>query len=58
MKKLLIKFANWILRECIPSVFSFDDELYINGHTYELKEVTRTFEPDGSGELTVVVRER
>ena len=58
MKKLLIKFANWILRRYIPSVFSFDEDVYVDGHAYELKAASWRINPPGGGETTLVLRDR
>ena len=43
MKKLLCKFANWILRHTVDQVVPIDGEIYINGRTYHLTQVE--FEP-------------
>lgn len=45
MKKLLCKFANWILRRCTGDVIAFEDELYINGATYRLVKATTEISP-------------
>ena len=45
MKKLLCKFANWILRRCTSSVIAFNDKVYINGRTYELVKATTETSP-------------
>lgn len=40
MKKLLCRFANWILRRCTEPIIVFNDKVYINGKTYELVKAT------------------
>lgn len=45
MKRLLCKFANWILRRCISPVIAFNDEVYINGKTYKLVKATAEISP-------------
>lgn len=45
MKKLLCKFANWILRRCTSEVITFQDEIYINGRTYKLLKATTEISP-------------
>ena len=34
MKKILCKFANWILRKCTNPEIVFNTDVYINGRTY------------------------
>ena len=45
MKKLLCKFANWILRKCTKPTIAFEDDLYINGNTYKLIQVNTEMSP-------------
>ena len=45
MKKLLCKFANWILRQCVEPTIAFKEDLYINGKTYKLVQVTTEMSP-------------
>ena len=45
MKKLLCKFANWILRKCTESTIAFEKDVYINGRTYKLVQATTETSP-------------
>lgn len=45
MKKLLCRFANWILRKCTEPTIAFEDDLYINGKIYKLVHVTTEMSP-------------
>lgn len=45
MKKLLCKFANWILRKCLNQTMIFDENVYINGQTYKLAKATSEISP-------------
>ena len=45
MKKILCKFANWILRKCTGPDIAFGKEIYINGRTYTLIQATREIKP-------------
>ena len=45
MKKLLCKFANWILRNCVEATIAFKDDIYINGRTYKLVKSTTEISP-------------
>ena len=45
MKKLLCRFANWILRRCTEPIIAFNDKVYINGKTYELVKATTEISP-------------
>jgi hypothetical protein len=45
MKKLLCKFANWILRKCTSPVIAFNEDLYINGRSYKLSKATTELSP-------------
>lgn len=40
MKKIICKFANWLLRRCTDPMIAFGGEVYINGRTYELVKAT------------------
>lgn len=40
MKRMICKFANWLLRRCTDPMIAFGDEVYINGRTYELIKAT------------------
>jgi hypothetical protein len=40
MKKLLCKFANWILRKCLNPIISYNDKVYINGKEYTFSNAT------------------
>ena len=39
MKKLLCKFANWILRRCLNPTTPYGSDIYINGRAYMLRKV-------------------
>ena len=43
MKKLLCKFANWILRKCLNPVTKYEDKIYINGREYRLFQAYSEF---------------
>lgn len=45
MKKLLCRFANWILRRCTEHTIAFNNEVYINGKTYTLIKATTEISP-------------
>lgn len=45
MKKLLCKFANWILRQCTNPEVAFGADVYINGRTYTLIKATTEINP-------------
>lgn len=45
MKKILCRFANYILRKCTDPVVAFNSDLYINGRTYTLIQATTEFRP-------------
>ena len=45
MKKLLCKFANWILRKCTQPTIAFTDDVYINGRTYKLVKSNTEISP-------------
>ena len=45
MKKLLCKFANWILKRCLNQNMTFDENVYINGKTYKLVKATAEMSP-------------
>ena len=45
MKKLLCKFANWILRRCIHPIVSFNNTIYINGREYTLTHAEADMSP-------------
>lgn len=45
MKKLLCRFANWILRMYTSPVIAFNDKVYINGKTYTLVKATTDISP-------------
>jgi len=45
MKKLLCRFANWILRKCTGPLIAFNEDVYINGNTYKLVQVTTEMSP-------------
>ena len=45
MKKLLCKFANWILRKCLNQTMTFDENVYINGKPYNLVKATAEMSP-------------
>ena len=47
MKKLLIKFANWILRKCIKSKIGFGDKVFVNGVEHTFSKVTTEISPQG-----------
>lgn len=38
MKRIICKFASWLLRKCTDTVIEFGDDIYINGDAYELVE--------------------
>ena len=40
MKKLLCKFANWILRKSLNPITTFNNKIYINGREYTLSKAT------------------
>lgn len=40
MKKLLCKFANWILRKCINPIVAVNNKVYINGVAYTFSKAT------------------
>ena len=44
MKKILCKFANWILRKCVKPI-ALEKNLYINGRTYKLAQLTMEMSP-------------
>lgn len=41
MKRIICKFANWLLRRCTDPMIAFGGEIYINGKTYKLVRATR-----------------
>ena len=43
MKKLLCKFANWILRKCVDTTLHYNSIIYINGRKYTLRKATTEF---------------
>lgn len=45
MKRLLCKFANWILRKCTAPIIGFEEDLYINGKTYKLVQASTEVSP-------------
>lgn len=45
MKKLLCRFANWILTRCTEPTIAFNDKIYINGKTYTLVQATTKTSP-------------
>ena len=45
MKKLLCRFANWILRKCLNQTMTFNENVYINGRTYKLAKATTEISP-------------
>ena len=45
MKRLLCRFANWILRQCVEPTIAFEEDLYINGKTYKLVQATTEMSP-------------
>lgn len=40
MKKLLLKFGNWIVRKCTGQTIGYKDEIYINGREYRFSHLT------------------
>ena len=40
MKKLLCKFANWILRRCTNPIVGINDKVYVNGREYTFSKAT------------------
>lgn len=40
MKRMICKFANWLLRRCTDPMIAFGGEVYINGKTYKLVKAT------------------
>ena len=55
MKKLLCKFANWILRRFTSPETAFDKDVYINGRTYKLLQATEEIYPYGNRRITFEV---
>ena len=45
MKKLLCRFANWILRKCTEPTIAFEEDVYVNGRTYRLIKATTEVSP-------------
>ena len=45
MKKLLCKFANWLLRMCTSPTITFNGIIYINGRKYKLVKATTEITP-------------
>ena len=40
MKKLLLRFGNWIVRKCTGQTIGYKDEIYINGRRYKFSRIT------------------
>ncbi len=57
MKRLLCKFANWILRKCTHPEVAFNTDIYINGRTYKLIQATSNIYPYGNRNITFEVQE-
>lgn len=57
MKRLLCRFANWILRKCTHSEIAFNTDVYINGRAYKLIQATSTIYPYGNKNITFEVQE-
>lgn len=55
MKKILCKFANWILRKCTSPEIAFNTDVYINGRTYKLLQATTHIAPYGNRNITFEV---
>ena len=58
MKRIICKFANWLLRRCTDPMIAFGEEVYINGRSYELVQVTHKINTCCYTELTFEVRTR
>ena len=56
MKRLLCKFANWILRRYTESEIAFGTDVYINGRTYKLIQATSDIYPYGNKNITFEVQ--
>lgn len=57
MKRMICKFANWLLRRCTNPTIAFKDEVYINGRTYKFVKATHEIFPYGNGIITFEVTE-
>ena len=55
MKKVLCRFANWILRKCTSPEIAFNTDVYINGRTYKLRQATSEIYPYGNRHITFEV---
>ena len=43
MKKLLCKFANWVLRKYMNPITRMNGKIYINGREYTVRSVSSEF---------------
>lgn len=57
VKRLLCKFANWILRRYTRPEIAFNTDVYINGRTYKLIQATSNIYPYGNRNITFEVQE-
>ena len=57
MKRIICKFANWLLRKCTKPTVAFKDEIYINGRTYKFVKADMEIFPYGNGVITFEVTE-
>ena len=57
MKRIICKFANWLLRRCTNPTVAFKDEVYVNGRTYKLVKATAETYSYGNCIITFEVME-
>lgn len=57
MKRIICKFANWLLRRCTKPTIAFTDDVYINGRTYKLVKATHEIYPYDNGIIIFEVTE-
>lgn len=59
MKKLLIRFAWWVLRKCSdePVCIKLGQLLRFNHHLYEIETVRQSFNLGSSGDLVIKAEE-
>lgn len=58
MKRLLCRFANWILRMYTRPEIAFNTDVYINGRKYKLIQATSNIYPYGNRNITFEVQEQ
>ena len=55
MRKLLLKFANWIVRKCTGQTIGFKDKIYINGREYKFSHITTEISRHGYSIINIEV---